>query len=210
MDIKKMKGTMEGLSSYARFNNLANVFLAVAVCVLSVNQMGQHEQTRLVPPTLDKAVKVGWNNADEEYLKSFGMYAAMLMGNVTPKNVNFIADSVSAFVDPKIYPDVRKKMFVLANDPVFATNAGSVSWTATDVAYEKASDKVFIIGSMESRSATGQSRPNPQVVEYEIKMRAGRPWITGMDTYPGNTPKTLKWLQGHPAKPAEQTKEALQ
>lgn len=210
MQIKKMLGTMEGLNGFARFNAVSNVALAIAVCLLTVNQLGQHETTRLVPPNLDKAVKVGWSNADEEYLKSFGLYASMLMGNVTPKNVNFVADSVSAFVDPAIYPEVRKKMFVLANDPVFATNAGSVAWTPTSVSYEQASNKVFIAGSMESRSATGQSKPNPQVVEYVVQMRAGRPWVTGMDTYPGNTPKTLKWLQGHPSKPVEPTKEALQ
>ncbi|TPG92009.1 hypothetical protein EAH72_25175, partial [Pseudomonas caspiana] len=70
---------------------------------------------------MDKEVKIGWNTADEEYLKSFGLYASVLMGNVTPKNVNFVADSVSAFVDPAIYPEVRKKMFILANDPVFNT-----------------------------------------------------------------------------------------
>jgi conjugal transfer pilus assembly protein TraE len=210
MKIKKMQNTMEGLKSLRNFQTLSIACLSVAVLLLTFNQMGQHETTRLVPPNLDKAVKVGWNSADDEYIKSFGLYASTLMGNVTPKNVNFIADSVSAFVDPKIYADVRKKMFVLANDPVFATNAGSVSWNATDISYEKASKKVFILGSMESRSASGKPKQDYQVVEYVIEMRAGRPWITGMDHYPGSNPKTLKWLQSHPPKPAEPTKEALQ
>ncbi|AGN82283.1 MULTISPECIES: TraE/TraK family type IV conjugative transfer system protein [Pseudomonas] len=210
MKIKSMQKTMEGLKSLTSFLILSNVGLSVAVALLSINQMGQHETTRLVPPTLDKAVKVGWNNADDEYLKSFGLYASTLMGNVTPKNVNFIADSVSAFVDPKIYADVRKQMFVLANDPVFATNAGSVSWTPTDISYEKDTKKVFILGSMETRSAVGRPKQDYQVVEYVIEMRAGRPWIEGFNHYPGNNPKTLKWLQSHPPKPAEPTKEALQ
>jgi conjugal transfer pilus assembly protein TraE len=85
-----------------------------------------------------------------------------------------------------------------------------LSWNATDISYEKETKKVFILGSMESRSATGKPKPDYQVVEYVIEMRAGRPWITGMDHYPGSTPKTLKWLQSHPPKPAEPTKEALQ
>ena len=64
---------MEGLSSFAKLNATANAFLAVAVCALGINQLGQHETTRLIPPTLDKEVKIGWNTADEDYLKSFGL-----------------------------------------------------------------------------------------------------------------------------------------
>lgn len=210
MKIKQMLGTMEGLASFSKFNLASNVFLSAAVFALAINQMGQHETTRLVPPNLDKAVKIGWNSADEEYLKSFGLYASVLMGNVTPKNVSFVADSVSAFVDPKIYPEVRKKMFVLANDPVFATNAGSVSWSAVAVSYEKESSKVFIIGSMESRSATGKITTEPAVIEYVMHVRSGRPVIEAFDTYPGTNPKTLKWLAAHPPKPVEQTTEANQ
>jgi conjugal transfer pilus assembly protein TraE len=96
MKIKKMQNTMEGLKSLRNFQTLSIACLSVSVLLLTFNQMGQHETTRLVPPNLDKAVKVGWNNADDEYIKSFGLYASTLMGNVTPKNVNFIADSVSA------------------------------------------------------------------------------------------------------------------
>lgn len=210
MNIKTMLKTMEGLKRLFHLGSVSNTCLSVAVLLLTINQLGQHETTRLVPPNLDKAVKVGWSSADDEYLKSFGLYASTLMGNVTPKNVNFVADSVSAFVDPKIYADVRKKMFVLANDPVFSTNAGSVSWNPTDISYEKESNKVFVLGSMEARSATGKPVQDYQVVEYVIQMRAGRPWITGMDHYPGSNPKTLKWLQAHPPKPAEPIKEAIQ
>jgi len=210
MKLKSLIGTMEGLSSFAKLNASANTFLAVAVCVLAINQLGQHETTRLVPPNLDKEVKVGWSNADEEYLKSFGLYASVLMGNVTPKNVNFVADSVSAFVDPQIYPEVRKKMFVLANDPVFNTNAGSVTWSASKTSYEKETSKVFIVGTMESRSATGQVKPEVAVVEYVMKIRDGRPVIEAFDTYPGSNPKTLKWIQAHPPKPAEPIKETIQ
>lgn len=61
MKIKSMQKTMEGLKSLTSFLILSNVGLSVAVALLSINQMGQHETTRLVPPTLDKAVKVGWN-----------------------------------------------------------------------------------------------------------------------------------------------------
>ena len=113
MNLKKLLGTMEGLSAFAKLNVTSNTFLSVAVCALVINQLGQHETTRLIPPNLDKEVRIGWNTADEAYLKSFGLYASLLMGNVTPKNVNFVADSVSAFVDPAIYPEVRKKMFML-------------------------------------------------------------------------------------------------
>lgn len=209
MNLKKMLGSMEGLKTFGKMNAISNMMLAAAVLLFSINQFSIHETTRLIPPTLTTEVKIGWSAADEEYLKSFGLYAALLMGNVTPKNVQFVADSVSAFVDPVIYPAVRQKMMVLAKDPVFVTNAGSVSFSSNGVVYEKDTSKIFVKGVMTTLSATGKPQKEPVTVEYVIKIRHGRPVITAFDTYEGNTARTLKWLQAHPPKPVETTtKEA--
>lgn len=175
-----------------------NLLLAVALCAAVLKLVNQHERVILTPPHLDKAVAVEWNSADADYLKSFGTYFALLTGNVTPKNVTFVADSLAGYVDSAIYPQVRKSILALAEDPAFVRSGTAIRFDATHVVYEPASSKVFVAGEMTALDAVGRREATARVYELKVTMREGRPYVLAMTNYPGTEPRTLEWLQNHP------------
>jgi conjugal transfer pilus assembly protein TraE len=209
MKLSFMKSTWEAANKGASMMLMSNVVLALAVGALVVDKMSAHERLVLVPPYIDKAVKVGWKAADAEYMKSFGLYFATLAANVSPKNVTFVADSLSGMVTSRIYPQVRKQLLVLAEDPVFKTTGGSVRFEPDRVMFESDSSKVFVMGNLTTQNAGGRQESEAVTYEMRVEMQAGRPVVDALTHYSGNQPHTLKWLESNP-KAAEGTKAAAQ
>ncbi|WP_432263210.1 TraE/TraK family type IV conjugative transfer system protein [Cupriavidus sp. TMH.W2] len=209
MKLPLLTTSWEGANTLAATMVLSNVILATLLSVSLVNNFSQHETTRLVPPYLDKAVSVGWNTADTEYLESIGMYVATLAANVTPKNVNFVADRLSQLLTPRIYQNVRQQILALAQDPVFNSNGGSVRFEASQVVSEKETQKVFVIGQMTTQTISARETKSV-VIEMKIIMENGRPWIASMDHYDGAEPRTLSWLEKNPSKTLEIQKRQVE
>lgn len=192
-----MSSTWEEADSRNSKLTLSNLIVGIIALMAVAHTLSLKERVTLVPPHLDRAVSIGWRSANEDYLKSFGMYAISLIMNVTPKNVTFISDVVAGFIDAPIYPDVRAKMLSLAQDPTFRDAAATVAYTPDLVDYERETNKVFVVGNLLTASAGNRQGAKPVVYEVVVEIRAGRPWITSLESYPGREPKTLKWLSEH-------------
>ncbi len=175
-----------------------NLLVAFIATLAVMHTLSIKERTVLVPPYLNQAVSVGMNSASGEYLKSFGLYFVVLLNTVTPKNVPFVADALSSFVDARIYPDIRKKLFKIAAEPAFVSAANSSKFDPANVVFEASTNKVFVLGNILVRDVNGRDDPRPVTWELIFEMREGRPWIVAVDSYDGLEAHTLQWLQNHP------------
>lgn len=183
---------------------VSNVVLSLLLFISVTSNLSNHERIVLTPPHMDKKMEVAWNAASGEYMKSWGLYVATLIGNITPKNVNLVADAMGGFLDPSIYPQVRAQIKSLAEDPVFQ-RANAINYFAPEQAvYEVDSEKrqkVFVVGQLVTSSFEGLQQGARGgdfkwvVYEMSLLMRDGRPVITEFTSYPGNQPHTQKWLQ---------------
>ena len=197
MKMPLLTSTWEGSNKLASVMILSNVILAVGVVIAVGKLVTDHEVTRIVPPHLTKAVSVGWESADQEYLESFGSYVATLTANITPKNVDFVIARLSGLVTPRVYTNVRQQLLVLSKNPVFKHNGGSVRFDPSKVVSEKETEKVFILGQMTTQSIGGKDTKN-YVIEMKVVMRDGRPWVDSLDHYEGSDPHTLTWIEKNP------------
>lgn len=204
MNLKNMTKTWQAANKVAALMLVSNLALAVALLMAVAALSSARERVVLVPPHLEKRASVGWNSADAEYLKGFGAYFAMLTANVTPKSAVFVADTLSSAVAPAIYPEVRRQVLVLARDPVFRKSGATVRFDPIQIEYEAATNKVFVVGEVTTNDATGHVRRAPTVYEMEIRMDNGRPLVTAMNSYAGNEPRTLQWIEDNRARLAEE------
>jgi conjugal transfer pilus assembly protein TraE len=172
----------------------SNAVLAVAVIVLAVIALNKKPVITMTPPNLTAEAQVGAKSANATYLMSWGMYFATMTGNVTPKNVVFVADSIGAIMDPAIYPEVRRQLFALAADPIFSERGGSVTFEVQNVSYDAPSNKVFAVGEQVSNSTTGKQKRSRYVYELVIEVRNYQPVITSVDHYQGAA-RTAKWMR---------------
>lgn len=198
---------LSGTWDLARKNNtvllFSNIALSVALVVVGFLAFGQRERVVLIPPHIDKKMEISWSAANADYLKSWGLYVATLIGNITPKNINLVADALGAFLDPSIYPSVRAQVKSLADDPIFQ-RANAINYFAPEqVVYEidtNKNQKVFVVGQLVTSSFEGPNAGKSGgefksvIYEMSVAMRDGRPVIIDFTSYPGTQPRTQKWL----------------
>lgn len=192
MNLKDALRSMGRLQSLTIGMVVSNVILAGGVAYAIVSMGNQHDRLVLVPPHLTEEAVVAWNSADKEYLKSFGMYVATLVGNIQPRSSAVILDSVSAFMSPAIYSDFRRQAQAIIDDPVFRTSGAVMSFQPSTIQFEPETSRVFVTGSLITKSS-GQDRQKTVTYEMGIQMHEGRPWVTHFTSYEGSVVRTVSW-----------------
>jgi conjugal transfer pilus assembly protein TraE len=192
MNTEDQDKRMASYISDARFHKFTNAFLALAL-LLSIFALTQKEQqVVLIPPKLSEKIIVSSNMADSGYKKGWANYIAMLAGNVTPKNVKFVADSMLSFMSSEVYHRLSGEF----GSQVFKIEKEGrrTRFTPSKVIYEEETDKVFVVGEYEimlpsssniSSSSANKRVRKDKVYELVISIIDGYPQVNHFDTYYG-------------------------
>ena len=122
---------------------VSNIILGAGMVYGLISISGERERIVLVPPTLDQKAEIAWKSANKEYVKSFGLYIATLVGNMQPKSSTIVLDAVSAFMDADIYTEFRRQIMTLIEDPVFKSSGSVISFQPNSIQYEAETNRVF-------------------------------------------------------------------
>jgi conjugal transfer pilus assembly protein TraE len=179
---------------------IACVVMSLTIAMMQIASTSRHERIVVVPPGLSGPVEIDWGNASAEYMKTFGMFYATLVGTISPKNVNYVADRLSAMTSVNAYSVIRQRLLSLAQDPQFVNSGSSVNFVSNEVIYEPERKKVFVAGESRVQSGYGNVKVTPIVYEMDIEMIEGRPVVMLLENYSGNTAHTAKWIKEHPVK----------
>lgn len=177
---------------------ISNVVLAVGFTIAAAKNATSHERVVLVPPNMTESAEVAWRNASGEYFKSWGLYVATMIGNITPSTVDFTVDSLSNLFAAEIYTSLREKLLAIAQDENLK-RAGTVNYfSPVQAIYEPATAKTFIAGNLIIKYRNRMDT-QPVVYEMQIEMLAGLPLIRNFSSYPGTDAHTLKWKNANRA-----------
>ena len=91
MDLSFYSTSLATLRKQVSVLGVACLALSITVCVMSLSLSNVHDRIVVVPPGLSGPVAIDWGRADAEYLKTFGLFYATLLGSVTPRNAMFVA-----------------------------------------------------------------------------------------------------------------------
>ena len=180
MDYKNFASTWLSLHASNRFLKIVCLFLMTLNLVALIGWLKKDNIVILVPPSLSEKSEIAKNTAAEGYKKAWGMYAATLLGNVTPENADFVLDSFANMVTGEIRALVIEQ--IAAELETLKQEKVSSSFEIRRVTYEPESDKVFV---------SGRNRMAGLGVHTPI--------ITQMATYEG-APKLLKMVEQVEAK----------
>ena len=174
----------------------AALTLTVLICVGSLTS--RHDRIVVVPPGLSGPVAIDWGKADVEYMKSFAIFYATLLGTITPRNAEYVADRLSAMTATNSYPLIRKSILSMAKDPSFANSGSATNFVSNQVINEPETGKVFVVGDNQIYSGFGHPKITPVVYEMDISIIEGRPIVSSVVNYPGVDGHTLDWKLNHP------------
>ena len=176
---------------------VSNIILGAGMVYGLISISGERERIVLVPPTLDQKAEIAWKSANKEYVKSFGLYIATLVGNMQPKSSTIVLDAVSAFMDADIYTEFRRQIMTLIEDPVFKSSGSVISFQPNSIQYEAETNRVFVTGSLITATSGTQKYQKQVTYEMGISIREGRPWVSHFLSYEGTIPRTVQWHVNH-------------
>lgn len=177
--------------------------LGVTVCVLAVSNLAlvahaldKKERIVVVPPGLSGPVAVDWGKADVEYMKAFGVFYSTMLGTITPRNVAYVADRLSAMTAPNTFAPIRKQLLSLAKDDAFARSNAVTNFVSHQVIHEDG--VIFVVGESVTYTGVGKPDTKPMVYEMDIRIAEGRPVVSRVTNYPGSKPHTKEWKAANP------------
>ena len=198
MNLDVQTRSIETLRKQNKVLTLAVAAMSVAALLSTYGLVNKHDRIVIVPPALKEVAKIDWGKADAEYLKSFALYYATLMGSITPKNVEFLADRLSSITAPAIYPEVRKTLLALAKNPQFMSSGSSSAFVVESVIYDAELGLTFVMGDNQVFTGSAAVKHNPMVYEIDTRIEEGRPVVYRIVSYPGAEPRTTQWRRNHP------------
>ncbi len=185
MNIKQYFSTYQGLQEENRWNRLVTLGL-VALCLGETAMLAIRPTVVTIQPwTLTRDAQVTESNASQSYIEAWGLALSELLGNVTPSNVNFIAERLGPLLDPKIYHQVIDA--VHANAEELKNDRVTMRFEPRRVKFERSTGKVFVTGRSYVRQGTSleSEKSSERTYEFTIRISNYAPVITNIDTYTG-------------------------
>ena len=184
MNFKFFSDDWRSARSENLFLRLIVPFLIISNILTGFVALSIDRQIQIVPPMINEKMTVSQRNADPAFKRSWGLFIANFIGNVTPSNVDFVNEQLSTYTSPLIFHDMKAD---LARQVVEIKNNNlTINFEATQVLYEPSSDKVFVLGKSITSGTIGKSPSESRVIEIGIEMSAGKPIVNHLETYIGD------------------------
>jgi len=123
------------------------------------------------------------NTADESALSSWGLYLSTLLGNVTPANADFTADTVGHLVAPSIYKRVMDGISQQVTK--IKTDQLSLQFDPAEVKFSAGKSAVTVDGWLTTTDSHGTSSREEFTYEIYFDVVNYQPRIVGLNSYAG-------------------------
>ncbi|MGN1393020.1 MAG: TraE/TraK family type IV conjugative transfer system protein [Succinivibrionaceae bacterium] len=177
--------------SYNEKSVLIYALMVILFMLLSINValtialISKNETVVLLPPHVDSKLAIAIDKSNEGYKKSWALYLSQLLGNVTPKNLSFIKESVAPILDPQIYND-----FMLAIDTQaekIKQDRVTMHFEPSKVTFNNSSQIIYVFGKSIVKGPYGDMRIYQRTYEFKISIDNYRPVLLWMDNYISNS-----------------------
>jgi len=156
---------------------------AVGIILLIVALSNKKPVVILSPPDLPETATITINTASQEYKKSWALFAATVIGNVKPGNVDFVKATLEKLLEPSLYQDIMVGVETQGQE---IKNQGlTVTFNPTGVIYDPEKDQVYVTGESATQGAYGDPVREKKTYEIQIRVRNYQPAITHLATYAG-------------------------
>ena len=132
---------------------LANMGLICCVLLILLGFPRTSVVTRLIPHGIQGPIEVAQTNADESYYKSFSLYLATMIGNVSPGNVSVIKEAI----EPMLASGIRQPMLdILADQTQTIMDEGvTMTYRPRQVLFDPEQQKSWVTGIQVRRNREG-------------------------------------------------------
>lgn len=180
-----VSSTWKGLQKQTDFQKKIILGQLVLLGLLVIVLIAKDHTTVLVPPTLNEKTEISLNQANESYKTAWASFAADLVGNVTPHNIDDAMDVIGPLLSPKIYQNVLDDMRATAEQ--LRLRKATSKFRRDRLTYNPNANIIWVYGYREVTLPNGNTPPG-EYRTYKIKVDivGGLPKISLLEHYKGH------------------------
>lgn len=183
MNKEALQTTYSGLVKNNRALRLVVVFSMAANLLLVFGLVFRSQIVTIVPSNVMTKSTYTATSADEGAQSSWGLYVATLLGNVTPANADFTADTIGHLLSPSIYKAVMDG--IAAQVKHIKQDQLTLRFDPAEVKYNAAKGAVTVNGWLTTSDSHGTSQRTETTYEIYFDVVNYQPRIVGLTSYGG-------------------------
>lgn len=139
--------------------------LLISMCWMQFNLATRDEAVILVPPFQHETIEFINGRANRDYYQQWAWSVAMLAGNITPGNADFVRGELERISTPTLYRKLVSTVDVEIQN-IVRDNA-IVTFSPREVIYDPELNRFFVTGT-QSLGGPGLRRPIDKQITYEL------------------------------------------
>ena len=158
------------------------IMQTIALLVLAFLYITTETETIIVPAQVSGEMVIGEGKANEEYQKRFAYSVASLIGNVSPRNIDFVLENIEKMLSPNLRSIILPSLKNEAN--VMKVRGYEQDYVVKDMIWSTKADMVYVWGEKTTRGGKEVSNDD---FTYEIRLKPidGFPRIVHLKGYKG-------------------------
>lgn len=173
---------------------VSNVGLVLLLMMSLWSQLNQKPTVVIKPPVLTGEIRIEDGLPNKEWQESWALYLAHMIGNINPRNVEFVTKQVTSLLSPSLQDSSERAMRRLVEQ--LRLSNFSQQFEVQDIHYDPTTRMVWVWGykttqlassNKQATSATEDSADRRRwTFEFIIRLNElGMPVVTHIDQYDG-------------------------
>lgn len=165
MKKEKASKTFRQMSADNTILKIGGGALLVSMCWFQFSMATRDEAVILVPPFQHETIEFINGRANKDYYQQWAWSVAMLAGNITPGNADFVRGELERIATPTLYRRLMSTVDVEIQN-IVRDNA-IVTFSPREVIYDPELNRFFVTGT-QSIGGPGLRRPIDKQMTYEL------------------------------------------
>lgn len=176
------------------------VLMFCLLCFTTYHAVTNKVIVQWTPPYINERITVGHQSATSALHIKYGMQLSLLLGNVTPKTIDYAIDASSTMFSPKLFHRLEDKLRSQAEQ--IKQKGDTLEFHPVAWDFEPSTGLTFITGRQIMRPSLGDPVEKNTTYEFKIKVDNYVPTVTDFDFYAG-TAHNQQWRESQANKPAQ-------
>lgn len=183
MNKENARTTLSGVWQDNRTLRLALLFLLITNLGLGYALVFKSQIVTIVPSNVMTKSTYSASGADSNALTSWGLYISTLIGNATPANADFVANTMGALLAPSIYHTVMDG--IAAQVATIKNDQLTLRFDPAQVKFSSAKNAVYVSGWQTTTDAHGSQQRKERTYEIYFDVVNYQPRVIGLTAYDG-------------------------
>lgn len=172
---------------YARDNSIKDAVIGVMALVigyLAFSLATVPPTTVVIPPFQSEEIKFVDGKANREYYEQWAWAMAMLMGNISPANADFVREGIEKMTTPSLFRQMSATMDEELSG--ITRDRAVIEFSPREIKYDSTLD-LFFVNGRQTLSGPGVRNPIEKQITYELgfTLQRNRIFLDRYDVYDG-------------------------